>query len=983
MPRVAKPRLPFPTPPPSVLLLLLAIVGIFTFTKGFFLTRTELPHHSSCGEASTLLRAAPFSLSDADLSSLLDAGVLSGSLSPLAPSSSSSFPPSFGCWQPRLVDKVVIVIIDALRFDFALRHLPKTMTAYPPGDKQSPSSLLRFVADPPTVTTQRLKGLTTGGLPTFADVGSSFSAKSISEDNFLFQLASSPPSLRQHASSSSSSSSSYSTPSARMSFVGDDTWMDLFPSVFTSSHPYPSFNTRDLHTVDDGVLLHLPSMLSPDNVDELSVAHFLGVDHVGHTFGPNSPQMSLKLKQMDDAVLNILSTVDGSHSVEHGKCAAVLVFGDHGMTEGGNHGGGTADETGAALFTHFSPGCTFRPHPPLTGVEWGSDGPRSFAEVNQVDLVPTVSLLLGLPIPFANIGSIIPDLLPDIPSSPSFAVQAATSLALNAAQVYRYLNLYESSHSLPARSMSALRTSLTAASAKYRDALTSLPAGSADSLAFLEACAMFKSFLRDATALGRDVWTSFNVPAMICGGAMLLIAVCGTFPMTTASIDASIFASATRTQILAMLTATAAFSFIFFHSFLLFLSNSYIEAEQQFLTFSIAIICLCLTAIRVHQQKGSSSVSSTTSSSSSSQFSLPLPPQDPPQLRSSSTINDYLTHYLSLVFPMIIPILSRLHEEVVGGHGVDASLQLHLAQHWLAFLPSLFVLCWFRYRLSAASPSSRAIIPQLLLPFSLECIAIAFLAVSWIAKRQQPNINEVTSFFVLDSKSSLTFARIAIYLPALLLLFLPAQQRLVQAFRFLIILMTLTGPSSASSAVLLSLQFVAIIRLNEHIKTMSPMITAALLSLSLRHAFFATNHACAFSRLHYSSAFVAAESFSFYVSGICLFLNTFGWDLLYAYLASERRATEAPNADAVWDWYRWIATSEALGACLSVSIHRRHLMIYAIFAPRFVFAICFWAVTTLVFGIGTARQTLGAWLLSHRGATALHAGSKFHLTKAS
>jgi phosphatidylinositol glycan class O len=76
--------------------------------------------------------------------------------------------------------------------------------------------------------------------------------------------------------------------------------VDLFPNQFDDSHPYPSFNTRDLNTVDDGCILHLPRLLkafgsSKNNSAkdsgsyvELLVAHFLGVDHVGHTYGPHN-----------------------------------------------------------------------------------------------------------------------------------------------------------------------------------------------------------------------------------------------------------------------------------------------------------------------------------------------------------------------------------------------------------------------------------------------------------------------------------------------------------------------------------------------------------------------------------------------------------------------------------------------------------------------------------------------------------------------
>ena len=36
-------------------------------------------------------------------------------------------------------------------------------------------------------------------------------------------------------------------------FVGDDTWMQLFPEAFASALPFPSLNVHDLDTVDDGV----------------------------------------------------------------------------------------------------------------------------------------------------------------------------------------------------------------------------------------------------------------------------------------------------------------------------------------------------------------------------------------------------------------------------------------------------------------------------------------------------------------------------------------------------------------------------------------------------------------------------------------------------------------------------------------------------------------------------------------------------------
>jgi predicted AlkP superfamily pyrophosphatase or phosphodiesterase len=43
----------------------------------------------------------------------------------------------------------------------------------------------------------------------------------------------------------------------RIVFMGDDTWKDLFPGAFSQAFFFSSFNVRDLHTVDNGILEHL------------------------------------------------------------------------------------------------------------------------------------------------------------------------------------------------------------------------------------------------------------------------------------------------------------------------------------------------------------------------------------------------------------------------------------------------------------------------------------------------------------------------------------------------------------------------------------------------------------------------------------------------------------------------------------------------------------------------------------------------------
>lgn len=86
------------------------------------------------------------------------------------------------------------------------------------------------------------QGLTTGSFPTFIDASQNFEGSFITEDTWITQLNRANRSLF---------------------FAGDDTWLSLFPrSVFTEAFPYPSFDVKDLDTVDIGVRSHLEELFS-------------------------------------------------------------------------------------------------------------------------------------------------------------------------------------------------------------------------------------------------------------------------------------------------------------------------------------------------------------------------------------------------------------------------------------------------------------------------------------------------------------------------------------------------------------------------------------------------------------------------------------------------------------------------------------------------------------------------------------------------
>lgn len=360
---------------------LVHFVGLYVFTKGFLLSRVSIP-----------LTTSPYS-----------------EASPLP------FPPTYS--------KAVILVIDALRTDFISPHSPEPRSPHHHGILSLPAELMlgdpsrsmifNGYSDPPTTTMQRIKGITTGSLPTFVDAGANFASTAIEEDSIISQFV---------------------TANKTVAFMGDDTWVNLFPTAFTRSHPYDSFNVEDLHSVDNGVIEHLFPYLQPENSStwDVLIGHFLGVDHVGHRVGPERETMRVKLEQMDRVLREVTELLDDD--------TLLVVLGDHGMDSKGNHGGDSSDETSAALWL-YSKG------PPLfsgANVELASRWPTythpgsstSIRHVNQIDLVPTLSLLLGFPIPFNNLGTIIPECF----ASDAARLELATRV--NSEQIKRYISEY-------------------------------------------------------------------------------------------------------------------------------------------------------------------------------------------------------------------------------------------------------------------------------------------------------------------------------------------------------------------------------------------------------------------------------------------------------------------------------------------------------------------------------------------------------------
>ena len=143
-------------------------------------------------------------------------------------------------------------------------------------------------ASSPTITMPRIKAITTGSIPSFLDLILNFAESDTSsslahQDNWLVQLK--------------------SKQAGKLVMYGDDTWLKLFPGLFSRADGTSSFfvsvsgsssmyliiklntSNQDFTEVDNNVTRHVPQELKQSDWNGM-ILHFLGLDHIGHKSGP-------------------------------------------------------------------------------------------------------------------------------------------------------------------------------------------------------------------------------------------------------------------------------------------------------------------------------------------------------------------------------------------------------------------------------------------------------------------------------------------------------------------------------------------------------------------------------------------------------------------------------------------------------------------------------------------------------------------------
>lgn len=260
---------------------------------------------------------------------------------------------------------LVFIVIDAWRLSF-LTSPSSPMNFSASSISNGHARLFDAFARMPTVTLPRITAYITGTLPSFGTILTNLATDEINIPNWISLLESS---------------------GKRIHFFGDDTWIRLLPGAFEKSEGVTSFFVNDYTEVDQNVTRHLD--LEFENFPDVLILHYLGLDHIGHSLGGNSPKIPEKLREMDEIIRKIVSFLENQSQESY-----LIVCGDHGMTPSGSHGGASPEETRVpVLIWNFS--VRSENSKPLDNLT---------RRIEQIDISSTIFDLFNLELPLESYG---------------------------------------------------------------------------------------------------------------------------------------------------------------------------------------------------------------------------------------------------------------------------------------------------------------------------------------------------------------------------------------------------------------------------------------------------------------------------------------------------------------------------------------------------------------------------------------------------
>uniref|UniRef100_A0A2K6CKS4 GPI ethanolamine phosphate transferase 1 n=1 Tax=Macaca nemestrina TaxID=9545 RepID=A0A2K6CKS4_MACNE len=141
--------------------------------------------------------------------------------------------------------------------------------------------------------------------------------------------------------------------------------------------------------------------------------HLLGIDTNGHAHRPSSRDYKDNIKKVDDGVKEIVSMFNHFYGND-GKTTFIFTS-DHGMTDWGSHGAGHPSETLTPLVTwgagiNYPQRVSAQQFDDSFLKEWRLENWKRL-DVNQADIAPLMTSLIGVPFPLNSVGILPVDYL--------------------------------------------------------------------------------------------------------------------------------------------------------------------------------------------------------------------------------------------------------------------------------------------------------------------------------------------------------------------------------------------------------------------------------------------------------------------------------------------------------------------------------------------------------------------------------------------
>ena len=289
---------------------------------------------------------------------------------------------------PALTRKVLLIVVDALRSDtaFDAARMPHVAEAAGRGASGVATST------PLSMTVPGVRAIACGTASDYLDLFENWGAPITDKPNLLANC--------KNAGISTG-------------IVGDRVWANVYRPWLDLIQTETGLSAFEyyIHSTEKPDRIHAErarNAIKNGTAPRFLVVHFVGLDHAGHAWGPQSERYAVTARSLDAKIDGLLRAVDAE--------TTVVITSDHAMTNRGGHGGSDAEARQTPLVM-LGPGIRR-----MSGLA-----------VDQVDLTPTLAALMGIPIPAQSTGRIIHQAL-DISND-----DRERLLALNRDQLLRLL----------------------------------------------------------------------------------------------------------------------------------------------------------------------------------------------------------------------------------------------------------------------------------------------------------------------------------------------------------------------------------------------------------------------------------------------------------------------------------------------------------------------------------------------------------------